>query len=574
MRRARHKLILVILAALFALSGCGADGGSITDAGGGDQDDGSITDAGGDQTDGSTTDAGGDQADGSITDAGGDQADGSITDAGGDQADGSITDAGGDDQADGSITDAGGDDQADGSITDAGGDDPADAGGPVENPNEIIADRHFARGFTLMHPDTGDLLGDMSPAFETGDPKWHLAQWGSLASLDGVTPSTLTSGAMLWENTYAAVTIGPIGSGEADLSFLVNAYDEYGGVYRSPTDSRTWIHLLGAQRISPPDAQGPGCPALSQLNSLVFSVDCRLISDVQNIHGGYDPSRHNAAYLIYFTIQNLGSDPEFGYGDYLWFGLTLYDDRNDMPGLYVNGDDATGKLIYNIGLAPLSDASLADEAWHRLHEDLLPHILDALQEAWDRGYLPHSHNLSDYYIGGMNLGWEIPGLNNAELQIRNLSLVYADNNPTEIRYDFNTDGDREGWTTANIDDPNDGPIGGTWTMSIPGSDPVLLSPALQINAANYGSISVTMANDGNPADDSHMQIFWSLSANPGFIEDNSDWIPISNAGGWATYTIDLSAHPYWNGAINQIRIDPIMSGDGNSIGIDAIVITP
>ncbi|MCK5806187.1 MAG: hypothetical protein KAI66_25370, partial [Lentisphaeria bacterium] len=427
----------------------------------------------------------------------------------------------------------------------------------------------------IMHPDTGDILGNMSPAFETGDPKWRLAQWGSLASLDGVTPTTLTSGAMRWENTYTAVTVGPIGSAEADLSFRVNAYEEYGGVYHLFTATRTWVHLLGAQRINPPNAQGPGCPPLSQLTSLVFSVDCRLLFDQQNINhqAGYDESRHAASYLIYFTIQNLNTSSD-GYGDFLWFGLTLYDDRDDMPGLYVNGDDATGKLIYNIGLAPLSDASLVDGAWHGLYEDLLPHMLSALQEAWERGYLPRSHSLSDYYLGGMNLGWEIPGLNNTELQIRNLSLVYADGSPTEIRYDFNTDGDREGWTPVNLDDPNDGPIGGTWTMTVPGSDPALLSPALQINTANYSSISVTLANDGNPADYSRMQIFWSLAASPGFIEDNSDWIPVSNGGGWATYTIDLSTHPYWNGAINQIRIDPIMSGDGNSIGIDAIVLTP
>jgi len=45
------------------------------------------------------------------------------------------------------------------------------------------------------------------------------------------------------------------------------------------------------------------------------------------------------------------------------------------------------------------------------------------REAWKRGYLLQSRTLADYGIGGMNLGWEMPGLNNASVQIRNYQVT-------------------------------------------------------------------------------------------------------------------------------------------------------
>ena len=39
-----------------------------------------------------------------------------------------------------------------------------------------------------------------------------------------------------------------------------------------------------------------------------------------------------------------------------------------------------------------------------------------------RGFLEDSNDLADYHISGMNIGWEVPGLFDIEMQVRNLSL--------------------------------------------------------------------------------------------------------------------------------------------------------
>lgn len=463
---------------------------------------------------------------------------------------------------------------------DAGGLDGAtesDAGGSVtEDPNELIFDRHFRRGFTALDPLSGEVAGTMAPGFAPGAPAWELGEWGSMSSLSDATRTTLPSGAVRWEDAYGAVTVGPAGSPEADLIFRRNAYAEYGGVYRTATATTTWPHLLAQQRLSPPGNLGPGCPPLSELTALNFSVEARLLRDERHLGPGYDSNRHAASFLIYFTVQNLRDPSAPGYGDYLWFGLTPYDDRDPRPGLYVAGDEGTGKLIYNIGLTPLTAGSLSDGAWHLLAADLLPHIRRALQAAWDRGLLTESRNLADYRIGGMNIGWEIPGLNDAEMQVRNLSLAYTTEAATtdEVRYDFETDGDTEGWTAINLSDPRGGPVGGRWVLTASATDPMLLSPPLSLDAASHGTLRVTMANNGNPPASSRMQVFWSHRRAPGFSEAKSLWIDVDNSGAWSTYTLDLASHPEWTGEIEEIRIDPILYGDGHDIGLDSVVLGP
>ena len=39
------------------------------------------------------------------------------------------------------------------------------------------------------------------------------------------------------------------------------------------------------------------------------------------------------------------------------------------------------------------------------------------------GLLKDSKDLADYHISGMKIGWEVPGLFDVEMQVRNLSLM-------------------------------------------------------------------------------------------------------------------------------------------------------
>ena len=136
---------------------------------------------------------------------------------------------------------------------------------------------------------------------------------------------------------------------------------------------------------------------------------------------GYNANIHAAQFLIYFTVQNLNRSSS-GFGKIIWLGVPVYDDRYPMPAKYVAHDDGTSTLIYTIAYRDAAAKSVQDGEWVAFHVDLLPYAIEALQEAWDRGYLPESHDVADYKIGGMNMGWEVPGLSYTAMATQNLSL--------------------------------------------------------------------------------------------------------------------------------------------------------
>jgi hypothetical protein len=138
---------------------------------------------------------------------------------------------------------------------------------------------------------------------------------------------------------------------------------------------------------------------------------------------GYSPSLHAAQFQIVLTLNNTQrSSP--GFGDYLWFVMPVFDDRYEIPPAHVAQDFAVtqGRLIYNPGGAAVGLKPMRIGAWQTVDCELRPWLVRALQAAWKKGYLRDSQDLADYRVAHLNLGWEVPGLNRATMDLRDLSL--------------------------------------------------------------------------------------------------------------------------------------------------------
>jgi len=281
---------------------------------------------------------------------------------------------------------------------------------------ELISDPHFKLGLDVLHPQSGQSQGSIGWSNES--PVWECGQWSSQSSLIDITPTQPADGLYEWSNADKVVRMGP-GADQYDLYLGVNSDSEYDGVYRQ--NGQPWPHLLVQQRLSPPGTAGPGCPPLSEPAALNFQVQARLDSAHIIKKSGYNSSIHAAQFLIYFTVQNLNRSST-GFGKIIWLGVPVYDDRYPMPAKYVAHDDGTSTLIYTIAYRGAAAKSVQDGEWVAFHVDLLPYAIEALQAAWDRGYLQESHDLADYKIGGMNMGWEAPGLSYTAMMTRGLSL--------------------------------------------------------------------------------------------------------------------------------------------------------
>ena len=244
-------------------------------------------------------------------------------------------------------------------------------------------------------------------------PIWGLAQWSSKFPLAAAARVTNPDSSMSCTNAAKGVILGPAGTPEADVSFSANSRVEYGATARKSGDP--WVHLLVEQEF------GSSAP-LAQLKAAKLQVEAKLVY-AHNLHqNDYDPQVHAAQFQIFFTVQNRNQQSS-GYGDMLWFGIPIYDNRNRFPeGSATKDFGGTAKFIFTPAAKTFSSESAHDGGWITLEKDLLPLMREALASAWSRGFLSQSKKSEDYYIGGMNMGWELPGTFDVKMQIRNLSL--------------------------------------------------------------------------------------------------------------------------------------------------------
>lgn len=218
-------------------------------------------------------------------------------------------------------------------------------------------------------------------------------------------------GSLLLSNAAKSITLQPPG---ADLGFAANSGVEYGPSSRKA--GQPWVHLLVEQKFEKP-------PFLHTLAAAKLHLEARLLHATNLHRGDYDPGVHAAQFQLFFTLQNRNrQSPAFG--DFLWFGIPVYDNRHLHPPEFKSRDfGGTEKFIFTPAGATFTPASTHDGNWIVIDHDLLPLMREALTMAWAKGFLSGSTNIADYAIGGMNMGWELPGLFDVSIETRKLSLI-------------------------------------------------------------------------------------------------------------------------------------------------------
>lgn len=296
----------------------------------------------------------------------------------------------------------------------------------AELPRELVRDPHFQSGFLLLEVKPGQrkVYGEALDEAATAKPVWDLAQWSSKFPLNATRVPRSAEGVLCFTNRAKRVCLGGRASADADLALGVNASAEYGNRARKSPEE-PWVHLLVQQDIAEP-------PSLTDLASCRFHVEARLKHSKLFRTDDYTPARHAAQFLIFLTIANRNPQSA-GFGQYLWFGIPIYDDRHRMSPSYQAQDFADTKMfIYTVAAEALSQTSTHDGQWVTFARDLLPLMRDGLEAGWKRGFLPGSRELADYRVTSICLGWEVPGIFDVEVQLRNLSLLAVSNKPAVV----------------------------------------------------------------------------------------------------------------------------------------------
>jgi hypothetical protein len=280
---------------------------------------------------------------------------------------------------------------------------------------ELIRDPHFRSGFHLIDPkpDQRVVYGRLAGTAGESEPAWELDQWSSRFPLAAEPPAIPKLGVRRWTNTGKTVTCGEAGTAEADLSLAVNASVEYG--LRARKSGEPWVHLLVEQKCTE-------APSLATLSSARLRLQAGLLRSDFRRTNDYSPGLHAAQFQMFLMLQNRSRESP-GFGKLVWFGIPLYDDRSRFPKEHKAQDTGgTAMFIFTPGGEVFADRSAHDRDWIRVDKELRPLFLEALETAWRCGFLQESRDLSDYRVTGMNLGWEVPGLFDVEMQVRDLSL--------------------------------------------------------------------------------------------------------------------------------------------------------
>ncbi len=283
----------------------------------------------------------------------------------------------------------------------------------------LIDDTTFQRGFWVIAPDqpTRVVQGKLVPFVgeKQPEPLWDVDQWSSRFSLIDAKREERPDGSVRFADAAKAVVFFPDRTREPadsweknrrpDMRMEVRGIVEYKNDFPKPGSA--WPHLLLERHFIEK-------PRLSDLESVRFRIRFRIAEQKKIDREGWNDAMHTAQFQCYLTINNL-NEKSPGYGDYLWFGVPMYDTRYRHTPEYkaldfsTNEKQGTGKFICNPAGKEYFQESAIDGNWITIDRDILPLLRDAVDSAWERGYLPASKNLADYGLGCMNIGWEVPG---------------------------------------------------------------------------------------------------------------------------------------------------------------------
>ena len=302
---------------------------------------------------------------------------------------------------------------------------------------ELLGDLNFSKGFavTLFHANSsnGNLAGYLNYNGDKaeGSNTWRMAQWGCTKDMvaDGTferNGSVITysdGGKFLQVDTTktGAITLGIKGSEEYTR-------DEEGNIRERVDSTENWPHILIEQSVN---ADTSGCKHLYM--EVEYKVtQCESLVDRELYPA--NPDLNAAQFQWFITLTDMNPESE-SYGNSMWFGFSMFDTRalGGTPSGFASYDggkeDSTGLFIYMLSLQSVAGqqqgsvniptAVVGKDVSVKV--DILPYINQALKIARQNGAMKGA-SADKLAIGSTNIGWELPGNYDVEVEISYLNM--------------------------------------------------------------------------------------------------------------------------------------------------------
>jgi hypothetical protein len=222
--------------------------------------------------------------------------------------------------------------------------------------------------------------------------------------------------------------------------------------------------------------------------------------------------------------------------------IGLPDDQPLMVGLFRGEDDAQYAMVVNRDHA----SPVEFEA------SFLPHVVGVQRISAEDG------TLAELALTEGSVSIALPPGDGALLRLTT-EFDYPEAPPTltEIDFQFDGDGDLEGWGSfAGLSGATVGD--GALTMTLGTRDPHFERMYLRIAPDTYKALRVRMSVTGG---DAMAQVFWITSEEPALADTRYMNFPIVPDGEWHEYEIPVGEHERWAGQeIRGLRLDPSTGG--------------
>ena len=300
---------------------------------------------------------------------------------------------------------------------------------PLES-HSLLVDPLFKNGFTIKGlggtQGTTNRVGYFPSNLDTSKRiHWNLAQW--MARYSFVDPSVATE-TNPSEGVYAVETPSEIFAVDTNTG-LLTFNCKASACYDAPrVGNEGWMHLL----IETDFYNGDNWNKVSELSSLVVSMDTQLTKFEDHMGDAFNGQVHAAQFLLYLVMANRNPESK-DYGRYIWFGLGMFDNRTE----HCNGgamlDKGTGAMMYGVSTEKSCVSTYryrvgntvragTDTPWVSYRYVMFLEAEIALRLTQYNGYLRDT-TMDDLYFTGMNMGWEVPGTYDVEMLVKNFNVV-------------------------------------------------------------------------------------------------------------------------------------------------------
>lgn len=281
----------------------------------------------------------------------------------------------------------------------------------------ILNDLYLKNGVAMRGTNTDAQIMDKF-IYPFGNQKeqssWTVAEWGSKYLLSGERVES-KNGEIIYANKGKRLGFLRTPNGMQVRMEVIAEHE-----YDKPREEGTyWPHLLLEQAFMPKQK-------ITQMKGLLVKFNVKLLfSELKMSRDLLIPGLHSAQFQLFITLQDKNPGSK-GSGDFLWFGIPLYDFRyQDVPAYTaedIGKDDASGKYIYMLPSIDVLNGTLHDKNWCNVNYDILPDLYRAFEMAQKKGYLRHS-NVEDLTVTSLNIGWENTATINSGVMIENLNVL-------------------------------------------------------------------------------------------------------------------------------------------------------